>query len=330
MGTIRFVLALLVVLSHWGLIYHIYNPGVMAVTGFFLISGFVMTALLRSHYPQSQDVPAFYLDRLARLFPQFLLYTALAELALSRHWISVPFWVSDFTPWKIASNFLMLPNGFYMLGWEKSLLLPQSWTLGLELSFYLCMPWLLLYALRVPAALLSLLVFFLAWRGWIPTDYFGYRLLPGTLFIFLCGSWIYDLRQEKKQSYQAPALIALWVLSIILLQWTRKHPALAIPNNPSVLAGLVLTLPLIYRASLWKSSVLERLFGDLSYGIYLNHFIVIWFVQRFCMPMLSPAIALLLVIGISCALSWLTYTFIEHPVLIWRHRFRQAHGHSCH
>ncbi len=330
MGIIRFIFALLVVLSHWGMIYGGYNFGVMAVIGFFIISGLVMTALLRQNYPRAQDIPAFYIDRLARLFPQFLFYTSVAAVAFSRHWLSAPFWVADFTPWKIAINFLMLPNGFYMLGWEKSLLLPQSWTLGLELCFYLSLPWLLLYTLRIPAALLSLLIFGLAWSGSIATDAFGYRLLPGTLFIFLCGSWIYDIRQGRDSPSLKISLLMIWLVALILLHWTRTHPALAVPNNLSVLSGLALTLPLIYRASLWKPFTLERRLGDLSYGIYLNHFIVIWFVQRFCMPQFTPAVALWLVISVSCALAWLTYTLIEHPVLRWRHRFRQAHGHSYH
>jgi len=67
MGTYRLFLAALVALSHVGLTIGGMNPGVMAVVHFFLLSGFVMTALIRRYYLNIKEVPAFYLDRTLRL-----------------------------------------------------------------------------------------------------------------------------------------------------------------------------------------------------------------------------------------------------------------------
>ncbi|MFC1836525.1 hypothetical protein ACFL2Q_17675 [Thermodesulfobacteriota bacterium] len=62
-GTYRLLLAVLVALSHmevqvWGC-----NPGICAVVNFYIISGFVMTALICTHYAQCGDVKLFYFDR---------------------------------------------------------------------------------------------------------------------------------------------------------------------------------------------------------------------------------------------------------------------------
>src|SRR5689334_1693609 len=72
LGTFRLVLALLVALSHVDVRIAGLNPGVTAVVCFYLISGYVMTGLLRKHYPSREGVSRFYLDRALRIFPQYL------------------------------------------------------------------------------------------------------------------------------------------------------------------------------------------------------------------------------------------------------------------
>jgi peptidoglycan/LPS O-acetylase OafA/YrhL len=64
--------------------------------------------------------------------------------------------------------------------------------LGIELLFYLVMPFILIFKVRSTCFGLSLLVFLAAYLGWIDTDLFGYRFLPGILFMFSCGSTLRD------------------------------------------------------------------------------------------------------------------------------------------
>ncbi|MDY0313038.1 MAG: hypothetical protein RBR20_13065, partial [Desulfobacterales bacterium] len=76
-GTYRLILAVLVALSHIGITIGHLNPGVIAVVGFYLISGYVMTGLLRTHYDRIDKVGHFYLDRFLRLFPHYAVVAAL-------------------------------------------------------------------------------------------------------------------------------------------------------------------------------------------------------------------------------------------------------------
>src|SRR5665647_1194548 len=77
LGTYRLLLALAVALSHAGFMLGPLNPGVIAVVGFYLVSGYVMTGLLRNHYAAVARVPKFYLDRALRLLPHYLAIAAI-------------------------------------------------------------------------------------------------------------------------------------------------------------------------------------------------------------------------------------------------------------
>src|SRR5262245_54544738 len=135
MGTYRLFLAIMVALSHLGITFFSINTGISAVVSFFLISGFVMTALIQKSYPTADRVSAFYLDRAMRLFPQFLFYLAVSlGVALLLRPQSV--YLSDLTPVKVALNALMIPLNFFMVGdLMTGMLIPQAWSLGLEAVF---------------------------------------------------------------------------------------------------------------------------------------------------------------------------------------------------
>jgi peptidoglycan/LPS O-acetylase OafA/YrhL len=82
---VRAISILLVMLSHSG--FH-FIPGVLGVTIFFFLSGFLITSLLLDEYGKhgTIDIPKFYARRVLRLYPPLLVYVAivLAGLLLLR------------------------------------------------------------------------------------------------------------------------------------------------------------------------------------------------------------------------------------------------------
>lgn len=54
----------------------------VAVISFFILSGYVMSILIDKYYKNPAAIPSFYLDRAARLFPQFLFYMILVSLCI--------------------------------------------------------------------------------------------------------------------------------------------------------------------------------------------------------------------------------------------------------
>src|SRR5579863_8304383 len=70
-GTLRFLLAYLVILSHLVGTAYVAHFGFYAVRGFFVISGYLMTAALNEVY--AFDGARFWLNRALRLLPPYFL-----------------------------------------------------------------------------------------------------------------------------------------------------------------------------------------------------------------------------------------------------------------
>lgn len=319
MGTYRFFLAIAVALSHMGVTFRGgHNPGTVAVISFFLISGFVMTGLVRSHYSEYRRVPMYYLDRLARIFPQYLFFLVLAVASYFLFDISSPY-LSDVSFAGVAANLLVVPLDFYMYSpvIAACTFIPQAWSLGLELTFYILFPVILIGGRRSLWFVASLFVWWLAAYGVIDTDEWGYRLLPGTLFIFLLGSYIYDFRQPSPR-HPAVLLFVLMMVSAILF---RESGKLDLPYSYEVLVGLFIGVPALFFLARCKRNDWDDWLGNLSYGIFLCHFLVIWISDLLGVP--RDMGGRVLMITACVALAYFGYATIEHPVLRWRRGLRR-------
>ena len=322
MGTYRFFLAILVALSHMGVSVAGLNPGVFVVISFFLISGFVMTGLVRTHYMQWRAVPRFYLDRVARIFPQYVLFLALTGLALVVLRFQSPY-LAQFSAVALAANVVVVPLDFFMFSPAIAgfMLIPQAWSLGLELLFYLLMPWLLLGRVRALALLVSLAVWGVAAFGFIHTDTWGYRLLPGTLFMFLAGSYVYD---GRRPSWRHPAvwLLAALLACAVALVAAGKH---TLPYNREVVGGLLVGIVALFWLGRLPRMHWDDWLGNLSYGVFLCHFLVMWLFEAALghpAGQAWPASTLAAMLAASTVMAWQGFVLVERPVLRWRHRLR--------
>ncbi|MFP4155852.1 MAG: acyltransferase family protein [Halothiobacillaceae bacterium] len=241
MGILRFILATLVLVSHlghslWGL-----NPGVVAVVVFYILAGHVV-ARLWSGRPESgwsDGVRWFYRDRFWRIVPQYLLVLVAAA------WVwttgpATPFLARQpgLADW--LANLAIVPLNYYMFtGQAEFTLVPPAWSLAAELQYYLLAPLLLSLSRGTikAAMILSLCIFLLAQAGVLHTDHWGYRLLPGILFIFLSGAL---LRQD-------PADRFLWTVwsAFVLYAGYLLFLAEPVPYRLEVTLGLVIGLPLV-------------------------------------------------------------------------------------
>jgi len=313
MGIYRLLLALAVVLSHIGIVVHGKNPGVVAVVSFFLLSGYVMTALIERHYASTASFPRFLLDRSMRLFPQFLFYSALT-LALIVLFRPESEFISELTPWTAAMNLTMLPLNFFR-HFPHALTVPQAWSLGLEAQFYLAIPFILVLGLRVPAMLLSLSFFLLPFFDVIDPDTWSYRMLPGTLFIFIIGSF---LRTNDRK----PLVIFAYAASAVLCALSAINQAIKFPLF-EVTFGIVIGVPIVIALKKFKFGEFDELAGNLSYGVYLNHFFVIWCLQIAGLPR-SSSLYIPILLAVSLLLAWVSYELVEKRVVAARHRIRKS------
>ena len=324
MGRYRFLLALCVVLSHCGLNIAGINPGVVAVISFYILSGFVMTGLVRRHYATPDRIPAFYADRIARLFPQFWCYCALTTLLWAGGWIK-PDWLADVSAQGLLLNFLMMPLGLYMsdfLALNGTMLMPQGWSLGLELMFYAVVPLLLQrtsFAVRCTIAGLSFLIFVAAILGLLHTSHFGYKLLPGTLFIFIAGI---ALAERTAASVGFVCVVFAAALCLFAASPTMWNDDYGFMLGRAVLLGIMIGIPAVALLRDIPSTTVDEVAGDMSYGVFLNHYIFIWLIEtQWGIEIFSVQLMAGVVLS-SIALSAVTYALVEKPALAWRRSIR--------
>ena len=320
LGSLRLLLALTVALSHANFRIGSLNPGVVAVIGFYLISGYVMAGLIRRHYQQPGKALAFYLDRAIRLLPQYLVYASLT-LVWHRYTESNSYHLGGApTSGDLINNLLIVPLNYYMWnGSDHYTLIPPAWSLGAEIQFYLIAPMLLLWPKRLLViGVLSFLVYLSALGGLINSDWYAYRLLPGVLFFFLLGAWLqYQPHQKNSTGGAVTATVAVIVTTLILiaLQYFNK---LNQPYNAETLLGLMIGISLLHTLANYPRNKLDDLAGDVSYGVFLNHFLILWTIYPQGIEVAEhPGF-----LSISLGLAWLTHRYIEQPLLKWRHNLR--------
>jgi peptidoglycan/LPS O-acetylase OafA/YrhL len=309
MGIYRLALAIVVALAHLGFGG---NIGVSAVVSFFLISGYVMTGLVDRHYSTPSRLPGFYIDRAMRLFPQFLFYILLTLILIAIAHPSSPF-ISGVSAKKIALNVAMLPLNFYWHFFD-SMIIPQAWSLGLESQFYLVMPMIIMLRARSTIFVASIAFFLLPYFGILNGDIWGYRMLPGTLFMFLFGSFL-----SRRTNTQA--LVIAYAIICGLFAYVATHTSMQHPYTMDVLSGLVFGIPALWALSNIRPRMIDQIAGNISYGVFLNHFFLIWLFQSMGISD-DSSWYLCLLIGTSVALSALSYYFVERPVVGLRHAIR--------
>lgn len=321
MGYYRLLLAMLVLASH--LYYRGFDYGQSAVVCFFLISGFVMTKLLDSHYSDIKQASLFYVDRAARIFPQYLVYCSATIVLISVTTIKND-WTSACTPSMLVGNislFMLYDPGNNPI-W-KCTLIPAAWSLSLEWAFYLLVPFIAnsrSKAIFLFAAAYSLNTYIKAYLGIIDTDWNGFRHITGTLFMFLVG-----VSFARDGIFWRVYRGVIWMGAVALFGVLLLRNDLAqLRPNMEVLAGLILGIPALSVLTSAPALRGEALAGNLSYGVFLNHTFIILVFQRFTQwETLTLHWKIVTVAVASLALAAITYSSVERPVMNWRRSIRK-------
>ena len=310
-GLFRLILAVLVVVSHMGLSAY-GGPGSSAVVCFYAISGYAMSALIGTSYPNMPaDAGRFYLERFLRLAPQYYFYIAVfAFTVLVLNWRADQPGSPDVV--NIFANLTIIPLSFFMYSQSifGFMLDPPTWSIGLELSFYLLVPLLLLSRrLLVGLTWIAFVVFLLATLNKISIDY-AYRLLPGTLVFFVLGIAVHRRLWDVYWVITGFFLVDAAVLLI--------RGKFTFGLNASILFGAFaacVALPLLARL---KRRRWDEELGNISYGCYLAHWL---FVSALASYRGQPwAIAIAVAGGLLA--GWISYILIEKPTIVWRRSFR--------
>jgi peptidoglycan/LPS O-acetylase OafA/YrhL len=342
MGIYRFLLAALVVLFHFGGLGWI--VGRIAVFAFYCISGFLIFQVLdRVYLDEARGVLRFFLNRFVRLIPLYLLYTLLT-LAMVR-WMG-PTAIVDPAGRRILQGVdreslaLLVESATfdpaaYMVSTMPVLeftpdLIPQGWSIGVEVAFYFLAPLVVLTTRRrtwlIGGWIGTGLLFFLLGVRTAATDLelfqtVVYKNAVASAFVFFVGGAFYYLRRRWGQP------LPLAAAAIPLLGWLAlvTVPALHLGDASSRSARVfteylwltMLVAGLMALSHVKKLRTLDTAAGNVCYGIYLNHFFVAGLLLRAGMvPYLglpgTMTFGFTVLLG-STALAYATYRVIERP-----------------
>ncbi|HJS85994.1 MAG TPA: acyltransferase family protein [Acetobacteraceae bacterium] len=237
--------------------------------------------------------------------------------------LSDTYFHTECSPGGYALNLSLVPldywESFGTATFRRCMLISQSWTIGLEFQIYIVLGILLVTSSRRIAFSLSGTVFLFALFGAFAYKWFIYVYVPPTLFIFLCGSMLATGKRGEL------AIVAFtWVASVAGLLFAHLYPERMAFLGFEMLLGIAIGIPAVAIASRLKVSAFDGILGSMSYGVYLNHYLLILAVRKLAPAVPGGAIEAALTVPLACFFAWLTYRYVEFPVTLWR-RGRRAH-----
>lgn len=315
---LRGVAVVAVVLFHAGLA----PGGFMGVDVFFVLSGFLITGLLRREFAKTGTIrlARFTARRLMRLYPALLVVCLFVLAVALATRTAVPEVTHDVVrALTYTSNLVPLQTG----------LLDHTWTLSIEEQFYLVWPLLLLVALR----------FGTAW-AWLPTLGLLAVILGSDLLQGQSGALHTYVRAMGLPLGCALAFATPWIMRalrpaalvaapLLLLAFFVPLPPFLTTGWP-ISVGALLTVPVVAALVSTRIAPLERgplhWLGLRSYSLYLWH-LPLMSLALHQAPDAIPVWARI-VGGVTASLmaAELSYRFVEQPFLRLRDRRRPDPG----
>lgn len=372
MGVLRFFLALSVVQYHihgGNLAGLPFLNGNFAVQAFYLISGFYMALVLHEKYPvEKSSYFEFISNRCLRIFPAYFLVLFLTillwlwadhqygEIAGGTYTLWAKNWAHIEWQTKLFMVFshlaLLGQDAFFFLGLNQTgglhfdpdfiasknyfwnfMFIPPSWSLSLELYFYLIAPFLVRRSIPVLASMIALslavryvLAHQFGWNG----DPWSYRFFPSELALFLCGAGSYRVYRAIRSGKMDAQTIVGWLALSVGVGF-----ALQVSNNLSLLGlvsdipgertawlnvGLVVIVPLAlpFLFKFTQHSKIDHHIGELSYPMYLSHTLVI--LAFYVMQVQNGIVRTAGILSVTLLLSAAIYWWVDRKMDDFRHR----------
>jgi peptidoglycan/LPS O-acetylase OafA/YrhL len=324
--------------------------GITAVQCFYVVSGFLITMVLNERKEYRTSVLNFYVSRYLRLWPAYAIVAILTLVFVK--WSYLAAYLPKFDIFALSlvvfSNatiffqdmFLFLAlsadgTSFYPtahFGIEPGpqvngfLLVPQAWSLGVELTFYMVAPYFCRSPMRLGVLFLIGLVTRIIIGKWSPSpmDPWLYRFSPAEMALFSFGGLAYfgglPVRNGQWPRYVGAASLALLILIVFV-----AHPFLSGLShrlfllNPVLVATIGISLPFLFQVS--RGSHLDSMIGELSYPMYLSHIFVATVVMSFAPGLMDPKFGNLPYVIFTILFSILLLWLVILPVDRFRRRF---------
>lgn len=345
---LRFIAACFVIINHVEQLKRFYkidedavsqfakNIGKLGVMLFFVLSGFLITYLLLSEEKvlAKIHIKRFYIRRLLRIVPLYALLIIIVFFLLN----NFKYWEIPYVKNPIDQNFsvILLLHIFFLPNLVTAIYgfipyIAQAWSIGTEEQSYILWPILLKIFKKKRLFLMAGIIFF-------------------HLIIRIILSLNFPLsipyREELSKFWNHFNIDAIAVGGFFAVLLFRKHPVLKLLKNLKVFYGvLITTLVLILMAvkipyfhyltysflfgvlilnlasnkrlnKVLESKIIHYL-GQISYGIYMYHFIIMIIVLTTSskLGVKSNVVIYSFILAITIGISSLSYHYFEAPFL---------------
>jgi peptidoglycan/LPS O-acetylase OafA/YrhL len=333
---------------------------------FFVLSGFLITGILldmKASLPARDYFTKFYGRRFLRIFPLYYFYLFLMWGITS--WLyTLPYRKNYMRLFQTQLPFALayVYNFFYGSSrWEHQKFVEHFWSLSVEEQFYVLWPMLLFFvpekylknlfmAIIALGPVLRVALFFayqyhLVW--WFRDEaVWGLYSSPlSHIDAFACGAYIsrYPIPRAKQQFFAL--LFAVPILGFVAQyaatgsfgMWQDFGYPFSMPRAYQFIWGysvlnywFAVTIYAVAREGLFNrilETKMMRYLGKISYGLYVYHLAVIWFVGRIrdWWPLSGEPVAkfltALIALPFSILIASLSYFLIERPLLNLKERY---------
>lgn len=311
---------------------NILNFGAMGVQLFFVISA--CTLFLSAHKRSKEELHPrtnFFIRRFFRIAPLYylaIIYYLWQNGTAPNYWTG---YEKEVSGWMVGANFFFLHG---LNPYSVNSLVPGGWSISAEMLFYCLVPLLAVKIRNLNAAILFLagcLVFktgfdlVLTSKPLITNidlwNSFLYFSLPSQLPVFALGFIMYFLIFSPEDSTMINRKYLLGLAMALILQ-------LSLGYNVQHIMFALLAVIMGYALSVTDSKILVNRFtvyvGKLSFSMYLIHFAVLFFMEKFGWLEVLPAVSgknslvnfafrMAVLLPLSMIGSSITYYGIELP-----------------
>lgn len=360
-NALRFFAALLVLVGHAEALrasaggkslhsFDFFNNGQHAVTFFFVLSGFLITFLLLKERNKTKtvQVKSFYWKRIVRIWPLYflLIFIGLVLQPISIDLLNLPYEMPY--SWQESSLFfIMFLPGIITFYFGNHLLEPL-WSIGVEEWFYLIWGPVLKYIPKdvwkwITLLLLLKLIFnYLASQGFfLPLMGYVIKMMRfEAMFIgglFACAFFTNQKTQNQISKLRTPFLISA-LIGCFGIVFFGNYFDLFLQNLGIADKSLNLFICSVFFGLLiwsiaWrnqKNSFLDSkvvvFLGEISYGIYMYHLLVVTVVWAVLLPLklgfvTETILYHFIAIALTILLAAISKTFFENPILKLKNRF---------
>ncbi|MGA1609596.1 MAG: acyltransferase family protein [Candidatus Nanopelagicaceae bacterium] len=285
-GTIRFLLALAVLLLHADFV--TFEVAQIAVLTFFFISGFLMEGAYRRYSSPGR----FLINRALRLMPSLILviFSTWMILVLSTEEFRRSFgfiylrsattYGRENPPPLSALASIEWDGAIPYLGFDSELV-PQAWSVGNEMLYYVTIPFLAMMSRRwiasIAIASLTLLLVLLR-SDYADFDYAVYTNLFATYIFFIMGYRLSKTWKIKIGGYARNGVRYLacgFIVATYFFDFPDTLSPLLVLSSAAFLISLITVGFLTSSQRVSDEGAPSKFLGKLSYPLYISHMMAI-------------------------------------------------------